>query len=206
MAPITTKKTTTNTWKKLRDMPLAAGTEITDTLKDGTSITFEVAALDVYGAKKVLVCKDCLEKEHSMNKRATNKGGWAASGMRESLNNTVLDVLPDDLRAVIVPRTIKQKLDGETVECEDQIWLPSMTEMFGEGAWGTDADLEDIHFPLYSTEKSRVKECADHGTWWYWLRSPVATSSTGFGYVNSSGSSGNNYASYADGVAFGFCI
>ena len=67
MATITTKNTTTNTWKKLRDMPLAAGTEITDTLKDGTSITFEVAARDVYGAKKVLVCKYCLEKEHSMN-------------------------------------------------------------------------------------------------------------------------------------------
>lgn len=206
MPAITTKSTTTNTWEKLRDMPLAIGTEITDELKDGTPITFEIAALDVYGAKKVLVCKDCLKEEHNMNDERTNEGGWSASDMRKYLSSTVLDLLPDDLKAVIVPRTIKQQLDGKVLKCEDQIWLPSMTEMCGPGSWCSDADIDDVHFPLYSTEKSRVKECATHGTWWYWLRSPNATSSAYFGGVTSSGISHSYGATNSYGVAFGFCI
>lgn len=205
MTTITTKTTTESAWDKIREMPLAIGTEITDTLKDGTPITFEVAALDIYGAKKVLVCKDCLQKEHAMNARLTNKGGWKASSMRKYMKD-VLELLPDDLKAAIVPRTIKQKLDGEVVECEDQIWLPSTTEMFGAGEGGTDADVDDVHFPLYSTEKSRVKEYANHGTWWYWLRSPFASSSAYFANVNNNGSSFAHYATVSIGVAFGFLL
>lgn len=207
MTTITTKTTTQNTWDKIREMPLAIGTEITDTLKDGTPITFEIAALDIYGAKKVLVCKDCLSEEHVMNKRNTNKGGWKASDMRNHMND-VLELLPDDLKVAIVPRTIKQKIEGEVVECEDLIWLPSVTEMFGTNCFTNygDADIDDQHFPLYDTEKSRVKECADNGTWWYWLRSPFSSSSANFALVYYIGNSNSYYASVSYGVAFGFLL
>lgn len=205
MTTITTKTTTESAWDKIREMPLAIGTEITDTLKDGTPITFEVAALDIYGAKKVLVCKDCLPEEYVMNKRPTNKGGWKASAMRKHMKD-VLELLPDDLKAAIVPRTIKQKLDGEVVECEDLLWLLSSTEVAGAGSWCSDWDVDDQHFPLYQTEKSRVKECAHHGTWWWWLRSPSATGATGFTIVISNGSAFNNGAYASLGVAFGFLL
>lgn len=205
MTTITTKTTTESAWDKIREMPLAIGTEITDTLKDGTPITFEVAALDIYGAKKVLVCKDCLPEEHVMNKRLTNKGGWKASDMRKHMKN-VLELLPDDLKAAIVPRTIKQKLDGEVVECEDPIWLLSYTEVAGSDSWRAECDVDDQQFPLYQTEKARVKECAHHGTWWWWLRSPIAASAAGFSGVGSGGSAGSNYATNTYGVAFGFLL
>ena len=205
MTTITTKTTTESAWDKIREMPLAIGTEITDTLKDGTPITFEVAALDIYGAKKVLVCKDCLPEEHAMNKRLTNKGGWKASAMRKHMSD-VLELLPDDLKAAILPRTIKQNLDGEVVECEDLIWLLSSTEVAGAGSWCSDSDVDDQHFPLYQTEKARVKECAHHGTWWWWLRSPIATGATGFSYVSNGGTASGSGATYASGVAFGFLL
>lgn len=205
MTTITTKTTTQTAWDKIREMPLAIGTEITDTLKDGTPITFEIAALDIYGAKKVLVCKDCLPEEHAMNKRLTNKGGWKDSAMRKHTKD-VLELLPDDLKAAIVPRTIKQKLDGDVVECEDLIWLLSSTEVAGAGSWCSESDVDDQQFPLYKTEKARVKECAHHGTWYWWLRSPVASTSTHFANVNGSGHANGNYATASFGVAFGFLL
>jgi len=206
MITITTKTATESAWDKIREMPLAVGTEITDTLKDGTPITFEVAALDIYGAKKVLVCKDCLPEEHVMNKRLTNKGGWKASDMRKHMKD-VLELLPDDLKAAIVPRTIKQKLDDEVVECEDLLWLLSSTEVAGAGSWCSESDVDDQHFPLYQTEKSRVKECAHHGTWWWWLRSPSAAGATHFSNVGSNGDVYSyNSATTSSGVAFGFLL
>lgn len=205
MTTITTKTTTESAWDKIREMPLAIGTEITDTLKDGTPITFEVAALDIYGAKKVLVCKDCLPEEHAMNKRLTNKGGWKASAMRKHMSD-VLELLPDDLKAAILPRTIKQNLDGEVVECEDLIWLLSSTEVAGAGSWCSDSDVDDQHFPLYQTEKARVKECAHHGTWWWWLRSPYATNATICSGVYNIGTANSSGATNTDGVAFGFLL
>lgn len=205
MITITTKTTTESAWDKIREMPLTIGTEITETLKDGTPITFEIAALDIYGAKKVLVCKDCLPEEHVMNKRLTNKGGWKASDMRKYMKN-VLEMLPDDLKAAIVPRTIKQKLDGEVVECEDQLWLLSSTEVAGAGSWCSESDVDDQQFPLYQTEKARVKECAHHGTWWWWLRSPHATNAAHFSNVTTNGNVTSNNAATSYGVAFGFLL
>lgn len=205
MTTITTKTTTESAWDKIREMPLAIGTEITDTLKDGTPITFEVAALDIYGAKKVLVCKDCLPEEYVMNKRLTNRGGWKASAMRKHMAE-ILEQLPDDLKAAIVPRTIKQKLDGEVVECEDLIWLLSSTEVAGVGSWCSDWDVDDQYFPLYATEKARVKECAHHGTWFWWLRSPCAASAANFSYVYTYGTLNYVSATGSYGVAFGFLL
>lgn len=205
MTTITTKTTTQTAWDKIREMPLAIGTEITDTLKDGTPITFEIAALDIYGAKKVLVCKDCLPEEHAMNKRLTNKGGWRDSAMRKHMKD-VLELLPDDLKAAIVPRTIKQKLDGDVVECEDLIWLLSSTEVAGVGSWCSESDVDDQQFPLYKTEKARVKECAHHGTSHWWLRSPYAAYTAYFSYVITNGAVYNYAATVSNGVAFGFLL
>jgi hypothetical protein len=71
----------------------------------------------------------------------------------------------------------------------------------------TPVDIDDVHFDLYNTEKSRVKECGDHGTWWYWLRSATASNATGFEYVSYNGSVPySNVAGGAGGVCFGFCI
>ena len=83
----------------------------------------------------------------------------------------------------------------------DKLWVPSQTEMFGGE---NEVDQGDVHFPLFATPKSRVKN--RNGEWeWYWTRTPRASSSTGFCYVNGGGYSVNN-AFNSLGVAFGFLI
>ena len=67
--------------------------------------------------------------------------------------------------------------------------------------------MNDVHFDLFDTEKSRVKELDPHGTWWYWLRSATASNTTNFEYVNYGGGIPYSYvANTAFGVCFGFCI
>ena len=190
---------------ELREL-LQLGDELSITLKTGEEVTLQLADMTL-GDRPCFVLKDCLRDEKQMNKRSTNEGGWEKRFLREYLNETIFHMLPDELQEIIVPRVIRQKLDGETIETEDKLWLPSFTEMFGANAdWATaDAD-DERQFQLYKTERSRVKECGDRGTWWYWLRSPYGSNSTAFCRVNSYGTVGYSSASYSNGVAFGFCI
>lgn len=190
---------------ELREL-LQLGDELPITLKTGEEVTLQLADMTL-GDRPCFVLKDCLRDEKQMNKRSTNEGGWEKCFLREYLNETIFHMLPDELQEIIVPRVIRQKLDGETIETEDKLWLPSFTEMFGANAdWATaDAD-DERQFQLYKTERSRVKECGDRGTWWYWLRSPRGSSSTDGCRVDSYGGADGTSASYSRGVAFGFCI
>ena len=182
---------------------LHSGDEIPVTLKNGENVIF-VVTYDENG-KLYFVLRDCLADEHRMNKKCTNEGGWAATEMRTYLNSTIFALLPDDLQAVIAPTKITQIIRGERVECEDNLFLVSKTQAFGKGSW-TEYEPDDTHLDIFKTERDRVKECGNNGTWFWWLRSPLASSSTNFCNVYTNGTSNNNYANTAYGVAFGFCI
>ena len=190
---------------KLQEL-LQVGDELDITLKTGEELTVQAVGTTERGL--IFLLKDCMKDEHGMNKRMTNKGGWRDSEMRLWLNETVIHMLPDELREMIVPRLFVQTMDGERMESEDKLWLPSFTEMFGAKAaaeWAP-GDLGDEQFELFDSERSRVKEVTGRGTWWYWLRSPCASNSAYFCLVHSDGSADGYSASYASGVAFGFCL
>ena len=175
--------------------------QIPVTLKTGEEVIFDVA-YDETG-KLFFVMHDCMDKEHVMNERWTNAGGWPACDMRRYLNNTVFDLLPDDLQEVIRSTTIKQVIYGESVVCEDKLFLLSRTQVFGKGRW-TEKEPDDTQLDIFLTERDRVKLCGDHGTWFWWLRSAYASSY--FNSVYTSGH-GNNFSAYNSyGVALGFCI
>ncbi len=181
------------------------GDELDITLKTGEELTAQVT--DTKEHVK-LVLKDCMKDKHSMNKKATNEGSWRDSGMRLWLNETIFHMLPDELQEIIVPRRIVQTVGGEALESEDRLWLPSFTEMFGEEKakdWAS-ADTSETQMELFTTERSCVKEVPGKGTWWYWLRSPNGSYSTYFCIVGSGGNAYYGGASYAYGVAFGFCL
>lgn len=182
---------------------LHSGDEIPVTLKNGENVIF-VVTYDENG-KIYFVLRDCLADEHRMNKEWTNEGGWAATEMRTYLNSTIFALLPDDLQAVIAPTKIAQIIDGERVECEDNLFLISKTQAFGKGSW-TEYEPDDTHLDIFKTERDRVKECGNNGTWFWWLRSPGSSYSTYFCFVTSNGTSNNSNATNANGVAFGFCI
>ena len=174
------------------------GDELDITLKTGEELTVQAVGTTEHGL--IFLLKDCMKDEHGMNKRMTNKGGWRDSEMRLWLNGTIIHMLPDELREMIVPRRI--------VESEDKLGLPSFTEMFGkEGAedWAP-ADTDETQLELFRTERSRVKERLGNGTWWYWLRSPRGSNSASFCSVVSGGGAIYLGASFARGVAFGFCF
>lgn len=208
---IKTFKLENSTWKTLKEAVangsikkmLNSGDQIPVTLKTGENVIFE-ATYDE-NDKLYFVLRDCLEDEHAMNKKLTNEGGWAASDMRRYLNKTIFALLPDDLQAVIAPTKIAQIIDNERVECEDNLFLISKTQAFGKGDW-TEYEPDDTHLDIFKTERDRVKECGNTGTWFWWLRSPLASSSADFCIVSNIGISCSISADGSYGVAFGFCI
>ena len=138
---------------------------------------------------------------HYMNEKCTNKGGWLDSDMRKYLNNTIFNLLQEDLKSVIADRTIRQVKDGRELVSTDKLWLLSSTEI----GYDYSTDENDVHFSLFSDERSRVKQ-VDGETQWYWLRSPLAIGSTCFCAITSGGSDNGSHASGAICVAFGFLI
>ncbi len=180
---------------------LSVGDEIAETLATGEHAVFVVAGIGVYEENQVIFSlKDCLAEEYYMNKDWTNKGGWPACDMRRHLTEDVFPTLPDSLKAVITPRLLTTD-DGTA---EDELWLFSEKEIFGED-W-CDGDPDDKHIPYYQNPVNRVKRDRDGDQTWWWERSPYANASTAFCYVTSGGGASGSIASTSRGVCFGFCI
>ncbi len=147
-----------------------------------------------------------------MNPTNTNAGGWRDSDMRRYAQQ-VFELLPDDLRAVIVPTKIVQVLNGERIECEERLFCLSRTQVFGND--GNERlktmEPEDSQLDIYKRRRNRVKEYGNDSRnpryCYWWLRSPYTGNTTYFNYVYSEGAGNNSYhASNSIGVCFGFCI
>lgn len=185
---------------------LSIGDTVSFQLKNGKNVSVSVAAMNHYSEDSVIFAFDDLYWKHKMNSRDTNRGGWAKSEMADYVENEILPQLPDELIRIITPRRIMQKIGGTEYERISKLWLPSRTEMFGEHESYKECDFGDKQFPLFTTEKSRVKALEDGTTDWYFLRSPYVGSSTYFWYVHNYGSGGNYTASYVIGVCPCFII
>lgn len=198
------KQESETTWEDIvaNKDKLCIGDEVRCQLKNGKVVYAVIAAINPYGDNQVaFVFNDCIGEDQVMNDEATNKGGWRDCKMREYVNTEILALLPDDLKAVIKPRTIKQSVQGEDCESTDSLWLLSYTEVFG-GDYSV--DVGDVHFPLFDTEGSRVKMNEDGDTWCYWLRSAYITDN--FRYVGSYGNYNYYNANNSYGVALGFLV
>lgn len=209
MTQITQRVTKEMPWKGIVDLinrgEAAAALQVedvlTDTMKDGTQIAFEVAHIAEDGV--YFVMKDCSE-EMQMNTRATNRGGWKETGLRKYLNSDMLDQMPDDLKEAITERTIRQVIGEKEYISQDKLWIPSVTEVFGE--IGEDVEEDGFQFDIFKDRAKRIKRL-DGGADNWWLRSPHVGHEDGFYHVNSGGSWNNNWgASHTIGVAVGFCI
>lgn len=202
------EKITKATWAEVKKRANAgkieSGERFTFSMKTGERVTVK-ATRDTKTDKLFFVAEDCLKDERPMNEKGTNEGGWAASYMRDYLNKTVFALLPDDLQEAIAPTSIVQIVDGMRVECEDKLFLLSQTQVFGDGQM-SEFEPEDAQLDIFLREKDRVKECGDRGTWFWWLRSPLASSPSRFCGVNSTGAINNYSATGPGGVAFGFSI
>lgn len=194
MAAITIKETRSFDWAN--PGVLKVGDEITETLKDGREVVFVVMDEGVIGLK------NCLREEHRMNDDRTNKGSWQACEMRRYLNEEVFAVLPDELQAIIKPRTLGS---GEHT-FEDKLWLFSEVEIFGEQDWTEKEPDRGTQFEYFKNPSNRVKLDADGDATWWWERSPYGSNSAGFCFVDSGGGAYSSSAGYSRGVCFGFYI
>lgn len=175
--------------------------EIAFTLDTGEAVT----AVCGYVGKKYarFVFKDCLREMWKMNKTATNKGGYLNSEARRHVLEDILPHFPAELRDALAPRHLSEVIDGETHDYADTLWLPSATDVFGAGDWWNE-EKDSFQLPIFKTERDRVKEVADKGTYFWWLRSPIASNSYDFVRVNTDGTVSDGGANYSFGFAPGF--
>ena len=191
MATITTKETRSFTWSDFDRSALKVGDEIAETLKDGREVVFVVMDDGVIGLK------DCLGY-HYMNSTWTNKGGWLASDMRRYLNEEVFALLPDELQAIIKPRTFGTE--------QDKLWCFSEMEVFGEHDWTEQDPDRGEQLEYFKTPANRAKCDEDGDPVYWWERSPRASYSSYFCLVHSNGGANYSNADRSRGVCFGFYI
>ena len=72
--------------------------------------------------------------------KRTRPVSWKESDTRKWCNTDLVQDLPEELVAIITPRTIRQTIKGEELVTTDLLWLHSATEFFGRKPW---ADGDD---------------------------------------------------------------
>ena len=188
MQTITKKRTESTDWAQVAAMAAGAalkvGDEIHDELTTGERITYAVAHIT---EKEVLfVSKNCMEQRVEWNESGYNTGGFKESDLCRYLNETVWNILPEELRAVISERECLQIVDGKEERYPLKLWLPTEYEVF-EDDWTSEAK-EGQQFEIFKDPRNRVKLAGeDGGRAHWWLLSVCAGYSTSACSVNSAG-------------------
>ena len=129
-------------------------------------------------------------------------GGWEKSELRTYYNETLLPLIPEEVRSRIVSVTKTQKAYDTaaasfTQTTEETVWPPSYPEMYGASS---------LYYGLFEdTNANRIKYkvgAASAINWW--LRS--AYSSYYAYYASTGGSYSNGMVYYEIALALGFCI
>ena len=169
MQTITKKRTKSTDWAQVAAMAagggLKVGDEIHDELTTGERITYAVAHIT---EKEVLfVSKNCMEQRVEWNESGYNTGGFKESDLCRYLNETVWNILPEELRAVISERECLQIVDGKEERYPLKLWLPTEYEVF-EDDWTSEAK-EGQQFEIFKDPRNRVKLAGEDGgraNWW----------------------------------------
>ena len=199
---------------------------------EGTNrIHFQLAKTALSGGKDVALCDNQYNAQvsmtgyFSMNSSRTNSGGWKSSQMRtnicgtslSSYSGTIIAVIPAALRAVL--KSVTKYTDntanggGSTASyvtaTTDYFFLLSEYEVFGSISYAnSNESSKQAQYAYYSAGNSKIKY-KHNGTstaavWW--LRSPYASYSSSFVYVNTDGTVNNDSANLSLGFAPGFCV
>ena len=192
-------------------------------------IHFQLGKTALSGGTDVALCDNKYNSQvsatgyFSMNRNATNSGGWDASQMRTkicgtSLSNysgTIIAVIPAALRAVLKSVTKYTDNIGKSsaaiavTATTDYFFLLSEYEVFGTISRGNpNESSKQAQYSYYSAGNSKGKynHSATSTAVFWWCRSPSASNSTGFANVRNDGAGGAIYANYSLGFAPGFCV
>ena len=184
---------------------LRVGDEVAFQLKNGKDAAFVVADI-ADGVLTGCLFKGVRDMAMYDGRRWWNTDyvNYPESDARERLNEEFLPLLPDELAALLLARTIVQTVDGEVYSCTDKLWPLSAVEVFGKDAldWMQRDDTPDKPLPFFAEDQARRKTYL----WYAWLRSPYASGSYCFCRVHTSGAAATSGASYSLGVAPGFRV
>lgn len=160
-----------------------------------------------------------------MNTSNTNSGGWNASYMRKTvlgntntptspLANSLMAVLPSDLRAVMQPVTKytnntgnSSNSSGAVTATTDYLFLLAEFEVFGSRSGANQYEQNSqAQYDYYKAGNSRVayNHSAVSTAVWWWLRSPGYGNNYTFRSVRTDGDSTGTDAYYSAGVRPGF--
>ena len=149
---------------------------------------------------------DCYADTKAMNISDTNSGGWTSCAMRSTHLPAILALMPTEVQNGIreVNKLTSAGNQSSTINTTaDKLFLLSEVEIFGSTTQS--AAGEGTQYDYYKAGNSKVKKQNGSAADW-WERSPYAKGSTRFCMVLSNGYAGRDSASFAYGVAFGFCF
>lgn len=156
------------------------------TIKDGEAV--RAMAVKKTADATDFITVDCLKgKCMMMNLEPTSEGGYDGSHLRESLNQEILALFPDDIRAAMVP-----------VYMDDLLTIPSEMEIFGKRIFSKEDSKDERLEPMKENRNRIALDGMDGYPSWYWLRD--ATSAYDFAYVISSGKAYYYTATYSLGI------
>lgn len=149
---------------------------------------------------------DCYADTKVMNSSSTNSGGWTSCAMRSTHLPAILALMPTEIQNGIreVNKLTSAGSQSATINTTaDKLFLLSEVEIFGSTSYS--AAGEGTQYDYYKAGNSKVKNRNGSAADW-WERSPYGSNSAYFCCVDSNGGASYSYASYAFGVAFGFCF
>lgn len=158
-------------WKKISELVAAGqvreGDSVYCTLNNGESVEFIIT--DDSDDYVRFDSKDCVGgKEVPWNEDGGTEGGYPASDVKEYLETEIWDLLPDDLKDVIVITERKTLVDGKETTFETRVFLPSASEVFDKDDCYGDKGLYE-QLPYYKDRRHRMKRTGlngEEGNWW----------------------------------------
>lgn len=213
MIQIIKKTTELSSWEELKnlaemgilDSVLSSGDEIPFNWKDGGASKL-IAARDETG-KVFFTLGETLRVPQKYGAKGCKS--WSTSSIRKFLNDEVFKNLPDEMREVIVPTHIVQKIDGNDEESEDKLFLLSGAQVAGiSECW---SDAEETKLDIFKGRYSRERQEPYGGAQSWLLRDQPrdGTAANGENRVYAISSGGVIYdhpVEIPDGVIFAFCI
>ncbi|MDL2318551.1 DUF6273 domain-containing protein [Eubacteriales bacterium OttesenSCG-928-A19] len=196
----------------------------TISLSTNEVVICEVAGLDTYyqygdtavGHHIDFISRDCLAATYAYNATATNSGGFVGSALKTTLNGTIYNTLPSDLKALIIEKRgiVETKTaataSGWSWQNIGKLWLPSEREVCGQDIWSEHtfgAGLA-VQYPIFKDSLRHIVKGAGNGgaraDWW--LLSSLAGSASYFCLVAGRGFPTNGSAATAARVPLCFRI
>lgn len=144
---------------------------------------------------------DCYAETKPMNSSNTNVGGWTSCAMRSTHLPAILALMPTEVQNSIreVNKLTAAGNQSATINTTaDKLFLLSEIEIFGSVSYSKSG--EGTQYDYYKAGNSKVKD------YYWWERSPVAFTSSGFCLVRINGNGTIGNSNDGTGISFSFCF